>query len=83
MLDHHTTTSEVSCTATAAISTGSHAEIMHWDVTPSSQDFSLHLFSTIKQVSSSITKIIMLHHEDYYMITDSPSGMHSVYTFLS
>ena len=66
MLDCHTTTSEVSCTATAAISTGSHAEIMHWDVMPNSQDFSIRLFSTIKQVSSSIMKIIMLHHEDYY-----------------
>jgi len=58
MLDRRATTSEVSCAATAAVSTGSHAEIMHWDVPPSSLDFSLRLFSKIKQVFSSITKII-------------------------
>ena len=58
MLDRRTTTREVSCVATAAISSGSHAEILHWDVPPSSRDFSLRLFSKIKQVSTSITKII-------------------------
>jgi len=58
MLDRRTTTSEVSCAATAAVSTGSHAEIMHWDVPPSSRDFNLRLSSAKKQVSSSITKII-------------------------
>jgi len=82
MLDCHTTTSEVICVATTAISTGSHTEIMHGDVLPNSQDFSLHLFSTIKQVSSSIMKIIMLHHKDYYMITDSPCEMQCLYVLV-
>jgi len=58
MLDRCTTTSKVSCAATAAVSTGSDAEIMHWDVLPSYRDFRLCLFSAMKQVSSSVMKII-------------------------
>ena len=63
MLNRRTTTSEVSCAATAAVSTGSHAEIMHWDVPRSL--FSLRLFSAMNK---SLAPLRRLLHDQRFSI---------------